>query len=149
MADLDLSPRERVYFDVTSPLFDLTFSVIEAVLITGICWMGIGFLDRPGVAFNPAGRSMLLVGWLLLLVWRLFLPFLRARRRRFIITNHRILSHPASLGGKLDSIPLDSITGVQRRGSAIGLGVAGYPAVLWFHKIPKTRKAIQLLEQLL
>ncbi len=149
MAGLDLSPRERVYFDVTSSMFDLTFSVVEAILITGICWMGIGVLDHPGVAFNPAGRSILVFGWFFLLLWRLVLPFLRARRRRFIITNRRILSHPATLGGKLDSIPLDSITRVQRQGSAIGLGVAGYPAVLWFNSIPKARKAVQLLDQLL
>ncbi|WIM72959.1 hypothetical protein QP028_04160 [Corynebacterium suedekumii] len=83
--------------DLTAPLHTLTFPVLELILITGLCWMGIGWLDQPGQVIDIQLRNGVVLLWALLVLWRFVLPLLRARRRRFMLTDRRIIVRAGTL----------------------------------------------------
>lgn len=46
MARVRVLPDEIVRVDVTRSFVSLVYPVCELLLITGVCWMLIGYLDR-------------------------------------------------------------------------------------------------------
>ncbi|WP_027004563.1 PH domain-containing protein [Corynebacterium halotolerans] len=137
---------EVVRADVTSPLRSLTFPVLELILITGLSWILIGWLDRPEAVVDMQLRNGVVVVWFLLALWRFGLPLLRSRRRRFIVTDRRIVVRDGALRSRVDSIPLRDVRAVSRRRRGISLAISGFARPLYFPDVPKTKKVAGLIE---
>ena len=154
---LSIKPDEQVLVDMTAPNSNLVFPFLEVVLLTGLAWMGIGWLDNPhnlpqlntGL-FDPALLHNAVVAvWMLLVVWRFVLPLLRNRKQRFIVTNQRIVARPAKLTAKVDSIPLHQVLDVARRRKGISLAVRGFSYPLYFGGVPKSKKVVSEIKNAL
>lgn len=151
-----IAEGDRIHVDLTSPLSAMLFPIFELIVITGICWMGIGFLDQlPGIdGTNPAdsfpeGTRNFLVGvWAVLAVWRFGLPFIKQRRFRVILSDRKLLVRRAGLRTGFDSIPLSYIQRVQRRRNTLVLGVGGHHRPYVINQVPKARKVEALLKDL-
>lgn len=137
---------EVVRADVTAPLRTLTFPVLELILITGVSWILIGWLDRPDMVVDVQLRNGVVLIWFLLAVWRFVLPLIRARRRRFIVTDRRIVVRDGAFRSRVDSIPLRDIRGVSRRRRGISLAISGFARPLYFPDVPKTKRVAGLIE---
>ena len=140
---------EVKHVDVTAPYSALLWPVLELVLITGICWIGIGWLDVQvnNGAFDVAIRNAVVGLWALLSVWRFALPVIRQRRKRFIVTNYRVIARAPTFKGQTDSIPLRDIVGVRRRRGGISLAIRGYDRAIHFPDVPKTKRIEKALNQ--
>ncbi|MGD7003048.1 PH domain-containing protein [Corynebacterium halotolerans] len=149
MAGFRLERGEQVKVDLTSSLSSLTFPLLELILITGLFWMGIGYLDRPEVIESVPMelRNAVVIIWLALAVWRFVLPVIRARRRRFVVTDRRVMLRAGRFGARVDSIPLRQIQGASRRRNRISLAIAGYQRPLFFRDIPKAKKAVAAINE--
>ncbi|QGU06575.1 Bacterial membrane flanked domain protein [Corynebacterium occultum] len=149
MSGIQLEAGEKVRVDLTSPLTSLTFPFLELILITGLCWMGIGYLDRPDLATTiPTDlRNAVVVIWLLLVTWRFILPLARSRRRRFMVTDRRVLVRAGTFKARTDSIPLRQIHHVDRRRNRIALALGGFDRPLHFKDVPKAKKAAAVINQ--
>lgn len=137
---------EVVRADLTSPMRTLTFPVLELILVTGLSWMLIGWLDRPDMVVDPQLRTAVLIIWLVLAVWRFVLPLLRARRRRFVITDRRIVVRAGGLWSRADSIPFRDIRTVKRRRNGISLAISGHDRPLYFPDMPRSKKVAGMIE---
>lgn len=137
---------EVVLADLTSPLRTLTFPVLELILITGVSWMLIGWLDRPDVVVETQLRNSIVLIWCLLVLWRFVLPLALSRRRRFVVTDRRVIVRAASLRPRVDSIPLREVRGVQCRRRGISLAIAGHDLPLFFPDVPRTKKVVGLID---
>ncbi|MEX3507015.1 hypothetical protein VVR85_06390 [Corynebacterium sp. LK2590] len=138
MGYMTMGPGEAKRVDVTAPFRTLVFPLLELILITGVCWIAIGWLDAQGADLRL--RNALVVLWGALSVWRFVLPVIRSRRKRFIVTDRRVIARAARLGGRTDSIPLRDIVGARRRRGGISLAIRGYDQTLYFPDVPKTKK---------
>ncbi|QGU02728.1 hypothetical protein CKALI_09365 [Corynebacterium kalinowskii] len=135
---------EAVRYDLTSSLSSLTFPVIEALFLTAVCWMAIGWVDVQGI---PDLHNGIVALWALLMLWRLILPIMRSRRQRFAITDQRIIVRAASFGAREDSIPLAHVLGAYKRKGALYVDVAGMGRPLVFRDVPRAKKvAIEINE---
>jgi hypothetical protein len=137
---------EVVRADLTSPLRTLTFPVLELILVTGLSWMLIGWLDQPGMEADPQLRNAVVISWVVLSAWRFGLPLVRARRQRFVVTDRRLVVRAGSLRSRTDSIPLRDIRSVKRRRNGISLAIAGYDRPLHFPDVPRAKKVTALIE---
>lgn len=154
MGALRRGKNEVTYVDVTAPFRSLTFPFLELIIVTGVCWMGIGWLDvneLPGQAAafltDRQARDGLLGLWAILVVWRFVLPLLRARRKRFVVTNQRVIARAGRLGARTDSIPFHDIVGVRRRRGGISLAIRGYDRPLYFPELPKTKAVERAIDE--
>ncbi len=135
---MQMRPDEAKLVDVTAPYRSLIWPALELILITGICWIAIGWMDTHGLPY----RNAVVVAWGVLSAWRFLLPLWRARRRRFIVTTTRVI---ARTGSQVDSIPLTDIAGVRRRRGGISLAIKGYGQPLYFPELPKTKKIARII----
>lgn len=141
-----LQPGEWVYADVTSPPGVLGFPLLEMIAYTGLVWMAIGYLDNPSaIMLDPMIRPALLGLWALLVLWRFVLPLVRSRRRRFIVTNYRIIARPDRLRSRGESIPLRDIHSARRHRGGMSVAVFGYDRPLYFPQVGKPRKVETVL----
>lgn len=148
-ASLHPARGERVYVDMTSSLSSLTFHVLEAIACTGLAWIAIGYIDGGGLynwgVTDYAGpRNAVLIIWVLLLLWRLVLPVWRARRKRFMVTNRRLVVRQDRLSASAAELPLSDITDVNRgkRGQIL-VHAWGRPRPLVFSGIPRTKRVVE------
>ncbi|APT93123.1 membrane protein [Corynebacterium phocae] len=139
---LKMQPGEFRLADVTAPYRALVFPALELFLYTGLCWTGIGWI--AGSLRDATLEKACIAVWLFLVVFRFVVPVWKARRRRFIITNTRVI---ARNGAKVDSIPLADIAGVRRHRGGLGLGIRGYQQPLYFSDLPKSKKLERVLNQ--
>lgn len=137
---------EVVRADLTSPMRTLTFPVLELILVTGLSWMLIGWLDQPGMDTDPQLRNAVVLIWAALAFWRFILPLLKARRKRFVVTDRRIVVRAGAWRTRADSIPFQDIRSVTRRRSGITLAIKGYDRPLYFPDVPRARKVAQMIE---
>lgn len=137
--------QEDIRYDLTAPLDSLTFPVIESLLATALCWMGIGYIDR---SWTPQVHNALVVLWLLLLLWRLVLPLLRRRRQRFAVTSERLIVRAGRLRAREDSIPMHQIIGASRRRGTVLVEVAGFDRALAFPDVPKSKRVVAEINEL-
>lgn len=137
---------EVVRADLTSPMRTLTFPVLELILVTGLSWMLIGWLDQPGMGTDPQLRNAVVLIWAALAFWRFVLPLLKARRRRFVVTDRRIVVRAGAWRARTDSIPFQDIRSVKRRRSGITLAIKGYDRPLYFPDVPRAKKVTQMIE---
>lgn len=140
---------ERVIVDLTTPYRRLVFPVFEAVIITGVIWAVVGYLDGPSAWVEPGLRNLLVWAWLVLLAWRLGLPAARGRRRRFTVTDRRLLLRPARLTGGSDSIDLAVVRGARRRRGSVELSILGADRPLVIPRVPRARRAVEAINTLL
>lgn len=151
----ELRPHEYCYLDLTSPLSTMIFPLIETLVWTGLCWIAVGYFDRlPNeVGYVPASdlphslRSLLVLVWLVVLVWRFILPLARARMWRLMVTNQRIMSRPAALSGKVESLELGYVYRVRRKRKQLLVEVAGRGLPLVFYDVPKTKKVADVINR--
>ena len=105
--------EERLRVDVTSPYISMLFPALELIIITGITWIIIGYMDSDKAAwFLDTNIRNLMVGiWAALSLWRFVLPTIRLRNRRIMVNDERIIIHSATLRPTTHTIPLKSIRG--------------------------------------
>lgn len=132
---------EVVLADVTAPLSTLMFPLLELIVITGISWIAIGWMDTHQA--DPTLRNALVAFWGVLALWRFVWPVIRARRRRFVVTDRRVLARGRR--GAIDSVPLHQIHTARRSKGGITLGVYGFGRPLYFEQVGKTRKVEKVL----
>lgn len=148
MGLMRLGPDEWVRADMTAPARTLVFPFLETVATTGVLWMAIGYLDNPSVAWSePILRNLLVAVWALLFVVRFLVPVLKARRKRFIVTNHRVIARAPGLRSKVDSIPLRQIHSARRYRGGISVAVFGLDRPVYFPEVPKTKKMEAMIAQ--
>lgn len=149
MSGFQLEPGEQVRVDLTSPLSSSTFPFLELILITGLSWMTIGYLDRPDLAGTiPLElRNAVVVIWMLLATWRFLVPVARSRRRRFMVTDRRVIVRAGTFRAKADSIPMYQIQGVNRRRNRLSLALGGFDRPLYFKDVPKAKKVATVIDQ--
>lgn len=143
MGIMSMGQGEVARVDVTAPFRALTFPLLELVLVTGVSWIGIGWLDAR--ATDPVLRNALVLLWAVLVVWRFVLPVVRTRRKRFVVTNRRVIARAEGLRAATDSIPLMDIVGVRRRRGGISLAIRGYDQALYFPDLPRTKKIERII----
>ncbi|KQB87525.1 PH domain-containing protein [Corynebacterium lowii] len=149
MAGFSPEPREKVVVDVSAPLSTLTFPALEAILLTGVVWIIIGYLDRPEVTVGLGLRNALVGLWALGLCWRLVLPLWRSRHQRFMVTTRRILVRGPGLRARTDEVPLRQVRGAKKRGRGrLALGLMGYDRPLIFARIPRPKRVAQAITAL-
>lgn len=137
---------EVVLADVCAPLSALTIPLLELVAVTGVAWMVIGWMDvTPHV--DPGLRNIVVLIWALIVLWRFIVPLVASRRRRFIVTDKRILARGRR--GAVDSIPLRQIHSVRRERGGINVAVYGYAQPLVFERVGKTRSVEKVLQRAL
>ena len=90
--------EERLRVDVTSPYISMLFPALELIIITGITWIIIGYMDSDKAAwFLDTNIRNLMVGiWAALSLWRFVLPTIRLRNRRIMVNDERIIIHSAN-----------------------------------------------------
>lgn len=142
MGMMKMGQGEVIRADMTSPFRALIFPFLELILVTGLAWIAIGWCDTQGV--DLALRNALVGVWAILAAWRFGVPLFKARRRRFIVTNQRVI---ARQGKKVDSIPLRDISGARRRRGGISLAIHGFERPLYFSDVPKAKKVEALLNE--
>lgn len=137
---------EQVLVDVCAPLSTLTFPLMELIVITGVAWIAIGWMDvTPGI--DPALRNLVVLLWALLALWRFVGPLVASRRRRFMLTDRRILARGRR--GAVDSIPLEQIHSARRVKGGISVAVYGYDRPLVFEDVGKARAVDKTLQKAL
>lgn len=132
---------EVVLADVTAPLSTLMFPLLELIVITGISWIAIGWMDAQHA--DPTLRNALVLVWGVLALWRFVWPVIRARRRRFVVTDRRVLARGRR--GAIDSLPLHQIHSVRRGKGGITLGVYGFGRPIYFEQVGRTRQVEKVL----
>lgn len=140
-----LERGEIVRADLTAPASTLFFPFLELILITALCWMGIGYMDQPGSTWDVNLRNALVGVWVALALWRFVLPVLRGRRQRFMVTDRRILARAGRLGARVDSIPLRQVHSVRRYRRGISLALYGHDRPLYFENVPKAKRIERMI----
>lgn len=133
---------EVVLADVTAPLSSLVFPLLELVVITGVAWIVIGWMDVTA-SVDVGLRNAVVALWLVLALWRFGLPVLRARRRRFVVTDRRVLVRGKR--GAVDSIPRGQILSARRSKGGIDLAVYGFSNPLHYEGVAKARQVEKIL----
>lgn len=136
-----MADGEVVLADTTSPLSSLVFPLLEVIVITGVCWMAAGWMDANGV--GPLARNLVIAVWAVVAVTRFLWPLAVSRRRRFVVTDRRVLAR--SRRGAVDSIPFGQIHSVRRDHGGIAMAVYGYERPLYFPEVGRARKVEKIL----
>lgn len=155
MSVMKMGPGEHKLADVTAPLSALTLPVLELIVLTGLAWMGIGWMDVNGVPSiagitpgdYPTVRNGLVGLWAIMILWRFVLPVIRQRRKRFIVTNQRIIARTGSLGGRADNIWLGDILTARRRRGGISLAIRGYEHGIFVPDVAKNKQIEKLIQR--
>ena len=126
--------------DVSAPFRALIFPFLELILITGLLWIAIGWCDVQAV--DPMLRNGLVAVWALLGIWRFLIPLYKARRKRFIVTNRRVIARE---GRNIDSIPLQDIRGARKRRGGVSLAIHGWDRAMYFPNVAKPKRWQRLL----
>lgn len=139
-----LAEGEAVLADTNPPLTSLIFPLLELIVITGIAWIAIGWMDvTPFV--NPQAHNIVVAVWALLSAWRFVLPVVRHRRQRFLLTDRRILARSAR--GAVDSIPLRQIHSFRRQRGGLSIALWGFDQPVFFPQVGKVRAVERALDE--
>lgn len=146
----ELDPEEVILLD-TNPTFGrLIWPLLELMVITGVCWLLIGFIDGPAIApGDMAGiRQLLIFAWVALILWRVARPVLGWLGERFVLTDRRILLRRGIVRTQVISIDLRSIRAVNRKGAVLYLQTRSFGPPLAVEDIPSSRKVAKLVSRL-
>ena len=129
--------EERLRVDVTSPYISMLFPALELIIITGITWIIIGYMDSD----KDTNIRNLMVGiWAALSLWRFVLPTIRLRNRRIMVNDERIIIHSAALRPTTHTIPLKFIRAVNRKRNELILTVIGQPQPVVLRDVAHSRR---------
>ena len=134
---------------VVPPLGALVVPLAELVLISGLSWLAVGWIDANGQTYvGPAevalAHNIVVAIFLILSLWRFVVPVVRRGQDRVQVTNRRVV---ITAGGRAQSFPLADIRGVRRRGRRLLISAAGYDRAIATPKVGKARKVEQLISQ--
>lgn len=130
---------------MTASFGALLFPAVEALFLTMVCWIAIGWADAQTL---PDLHNGIVALWFFLLMWRLVLPILRARRQRFALTNQRIIVRAPGFGTREDTIPLTHVRRAYRRRGQLYLDVAGFSQPMIFRDVPRPKKVAEEINYL-
>ncbi|WP_092255893.1 PH domain-containing protein [Corynebacterium cystitidis] len=147
MARFQLGRGEYARADMCAPLSTLVFPFLELLLITGVAWIVIGFMDQPESIVDTRLRNAVVGVWALLGLWRFVLPLIRSRRQRFVVTNKRILARSGELRPRVDSIPLHQIHSVRRHKGGINVAVYGFDRPVYFPHVGRAKRVEEILRR--
>ncbi|AKE38493.1 hypothetical protein [Corynebacterium camporealensis] len=142
MSLMKMGRGEVVRADVTTPFRALIFPLLELILITGLAWIAIGWADMQGI--DAMLRNAIVVIWAALITWRFAMPVYHSRRKRFIVTNRRVIARE---GKHIDSIPLSDIRGARRRRGGISLAIHGFERPMFFPQVPKSKQIEAIINE--
>lgn len=145
--------QERIYVDLSVSWMSLRGLVWEAIVATALAWVAIGFVDRNSYGPQPhiagiTAHNLLLLIWLLVLILRLVIPVITARRKRFLVTNHRIYAKSSNFGAPPTEIPLRSVYGATWNRKTLAVSVAGRDRPVSFYGLPKAKATARVINQL-
>ncbi|WP_291313369.1 hypothetical protein [Corynebacterium sp. UBA2622] len=141
---MKLGDGEVVLADTCGPLSGLVFPLLELVVVTGVCWMAVGWMDGHGI--DPAFRNLVVALWAVLAVLRFVLPVVSSRRRRFMVTDRRVLARGGGGGvGAPDSIPIQQIHSARRERGGLTLSVYGFDRPLHYPGVGRAKKVEKVL----
>ncbi|MCS4491483.1 MULTISPECIES: hypothetical protein [unclassified Corynebacterium] len=151
MMSIRLAPGERVFIDLTSPLSALFFPLLEILTVTGLAWMAIGYLDRPELSgtYDPKIRNLIVLMWAGVVVFRLVTKIVTLRRRRIIVTEHRLLLREAGWTSSIFSAPIEQVQAVDRHRNTIRLMLRGQQRAFSMTHVPQARRVFAVLEDLI
>ncbi|MFI5505066.1 hypothetical protein ACFLIN_06915 [Corynebacterium kutscheri] len=143
---ITIAPDEQVRVDVTTSLAGLSYSVIQLIFYTAVFWMVIGFLDRMGTeTVSVDVRNAVVALWLAVVIWRFIIPIASLRRRRFILTDRRLILRTPGMRGYTEEFSLQAIRKVQRKRRTLVLGVVGYNQTISITDIPRAKRVATML----
>ena len=134
------------YVDVTSPLRSMALPVVELLVLTGVFWIGVGYLDRDVYGEGYWWRNLVVLAWALCVLWRFVLPLIKQRRRRFVVTDTEIRMRNAGLFSRTVTIPLPAVRGAGRYRNMITLHTRSGP--VYVEGVPKAKKITDTINQL-
>ena len=145
-----LDEDEEVIIDTNPTFGGLIWPLMELMASTGIIWLVIGLIDKnPTTATDLAPlRTILMLVWLFILLWRVAMPALRWLRKRFILTDRRILLRNGLVRANVSSIDLRSVRGVRRKGSNLLLATYGFGEPVLVPNVPSCRKVAKLVHRM-
>lgn len=142
-AQFKVGEGEIVLADVCAPLSSLTIPLLELIMLTGVAWMAVGWMDvTPGI--DATLRNAVVGVWAVLALWRFVGPVVASRRRRFVVTDKRILARGRR--GAVDSIPHRQIHSVRRQRRGISVAVYGFDRPIYFERVGKARAVEKVLQ---
>ncbi|MDO4686503.1 MAG: hypothetical protein Q4A92_08115 [Corynebacterium sp.] len=133
------------YVDVTAPLRAMIRPVAESLVLTAVFWIAVGYLDRDATVVY-SWRNLVVLAWALCLIWRLVLPLIRQRRRRFTVTDKEVLMRGDGLFSRTTSIPLQAVHGAGRYRDVITLHT--YYGPVYVRGVPKAKRITDTINQL-
>lgn len=141
----NMDPDEEVLLDLNPVFGRLFMPTMELILITGVAWILIGFIDGPYIGSGDlmGVRTVLLVGWVAMIAWRVGLPVLRWLRERTVVTDRRLLMRD---GSRVSSVELRAIRSVDRKGSEVRVRAAGAPPIV-LYDVPSARKISRIIDR--
>lgn len=139
-----MSDNEEVLFDLNPAFGRLFMPLMELILVTGVVWLLVGFIDGPYIGSGDlmGVRTMLLIGWVVMIAWRVGLPVARWLRERIVVTDEQLIVRD---GSRVRAIPLRAIRAVDRKGSEVRIRASGAPPVV-LYDVPSARKISRILE---
>ena len=128
--------------DMAPPMRSLAFPFLELIILTALSWMLIGWMDGTGVGADL--RNLVVLIWAVLALWRFLQPVIRLRRRRFVVTNKRVV---VMQGRSVESIPFVQIRSVHRHRGGLNIGVFGYAQPVYFPDVGRTKRVEELIRR--
>ena len=146
-------PGEHVLVDVRAPLREMIFPFLETVLVTGVLWIVIGWFDaadagRYGVGplrLPPEWRNGFVFLWAVLVVWRFVLPLLRKRRRRMIVTDHRIIFRADGFRARPRTLAISAVTWAEKERGLLAVYLRDSDLPVYYSGLPKIRKIARMI----
>nr|WP_120492119.1 PH domain-containing protein [Corynebacterium lactis] len=146
----EMEPSEKILLD-TNPTFGrLVWPLLELMVITGVVWLLIGLIDSSamvGSGMQPV-RNFLLIGWVVLILWRVVPPGLAWLGERFVLTDRRILLRRGLFRPRVTTVDLRSVRSVDRKGSALYLRTHYFGPALEVADVPSARKVAKMVARL-
>lgn len=150
MAKVTFDPHEVLLAELSPSRRSVFFPVLELLLVTGIIWMGIGFLDSGDFSLpQPQDmwvRRILLLLWVWL-AWRRCIKHLIFRSRsRMVLTDQRLITATGHLRSQIAQIPLANIVDARAQGGDVAVYVAGARVPIILHSVPQAKKFVRILQ---
>lgn len=140
--------RPRLLVDVRPPLCSHLTEVAELIVITGVCWAIIGYLDRTHIPTPTPElnlRNSILIVWAVLVLLRFVLPIRRSRKRRITVTDDALRVRAPGLRGTTDTYPIEQILQVDRKRNDLHLILVGWDRPLVIPRVPRAKKVQQVI----
>ncbi len=128
--------------DMVPPVRTLMLPFLELIIITALSWMLIGWMDVNRIGADE--RNFYVFVWGALVAWRFLLPVIRLRKRRFLVTNKRVV---VINNRSVDSIPLVQIRDARRHRGGMNIGVFGYTQPVYFPNVGRAKRVEELIRR--